>query len=142
MVRMMLTGLVVLSLLMLAMVQSVEAKATPIKGTELAKGSLDDETLAKAAPANEMITTEKDLEKLWKAWKLGDKMPTVDFKKEIVFVSTTVGSRLSPSVSLDDKGNLNLLALATRDIRPGFRYVVISVPLEGVKTINGKELPK
>jgi hypothetical protein len=29
----------------------------------------------------------------------------------------------------------------SRDLRPGLRYVIISVPKEGVKTVNGKELP-
>jgi hypothetical protein len=27
-------------------------------------------------------------------------------------------------------------------LRPGFRYVIATVPKEGVKTVNGKELPK
>jgi hypothetical protein len=39
-----------------------------------------------------------------------------------------------------DKGDLQALAIATRDLRPGFRYAVLVVPREGVKTINGKEL--
>jgi hypothetical protein len=43
---------------------------------------------------------------------------------------------------LDEKGNLKALGFASRDLVPGFRYVIISVPKEGVKTVNGKELPK
>jgi hypothetical protein len=30
----------------------------------------------------------------------------------------------------------------TKDLRPGFRYVLGVVPREGVKTVNGKDLPK
>jgi hypothetical protein len=36
---------------------------------------------------------------------------------------------------------LKVLALATRDLRPGFRYQILVVPREGVKTVNGKLLP-
>ena len=51
---------------------------------------------------------------------------------------------LSPksAVKLDDKGDLRVVALATRDIRPGFRYAIKSVSKEGIKTVDGKPLPK
>jgi hypothetical protein len=52
------------------------------------------------------------------------------------------GKLLTLSASLDETGDLKALGLATRDLRPGFRYALISVPREGVKTVNGKELPK
>jgi hypothetical protein len=141
-IRMMLVGLATLSLLMVTAVQSADEKPRRVKHSLLAKGSIEDATLAKAAPANELITMEKDLEKLWKAWKVDDNLPPVDFKKEIVFIATTSGSRLGATPLLDDKGNLSLVAIATRDLAPGFRYLILSVPLDGVKTINGKELPK
>jgi hypothetical protein len=32
------------------------------------------------------------------------------------------------------------VGIATRDLAPGFRYAVLVLPREGVKTINGKEL--
>ena len=44
--------------------------------------------------------------------------------------------------NLDDKGNLDVLGFGTRDIRPGFRYVLGIVSREGVKTVNKKDLPK
>jgi len=46
------------------------------------------------------------------------------------------------AMQVTDKGDLAVLAIATRDLRPGFRYVVSAVPREGVKTVNGKDLPK
>ena len=113
-----------------------------VKTTNKWEGSVADEKLKKEAPESGVITNAKDFEKLWTAWKLGDKVAKVDFDKELVIVSTTVGSKLSVTPKLDDKGDLKAIAVATRDLRPGFRYVVISVPREGVKTVNGKELPK
>jgi hypothetical protein len=34
------------------------------------------------------------------------------------------------------------VAISTRDLRPGFRYAIKSIPREGVKTVDGKPLPK
>jgi hypothetical protein len=102
------------------------------------KGSVADAELAKDAP--EYVADAKSLEKLWKKWGIEGKVPEVDFRKEIVIVATTVGSRLSLSARLNDQGNLEVLGIATRDIRPGFRYVLATVSREGVKTVNGKEL--
>jgi uncharacterized membrane-anchored protein YjiN (DUF445 family) len=101
-------------------------------------GSVEDENLAKDAP--EYIAEVKALEKLWKKWKVEGKQPEVDFKKEIVIVTTTVGSKLSLSARLDDKGNLEVIGAATRDIKPGFRYGIATVSRDGVKTVNDKEL--
>jgi hypothetical protein len=118
----------------------------PDKGADEPKkewsGSLDDEALQKEAPADGFIADAKAFAKLWKAWKLGDKVPDVDFKKNLAVVATTVGSKLNVTTKLGDNGDLKVLALATRDLRPGFRYQIVLVPRDGVKTVNGKELPK
>ena len=118
------------------------AAPTPLKATNTWMGSIDDEKLAKEMPENGVITNAKDFEKLVKAWKVVEKVPEVNFDKEIVLVAKTVGSKLTLKALLDEKGDLKALGLATRDLRKGFRYVIISVPKEGVKTVNGKELPK
>jgi hypothetical protein len=103
-------------------------------------GSVDDEELAKEAP--EFITEAKELEKLWKSWKLADKVPEVDFDKELVVVTTTVGSKLSLFANRDEKGNLTVGGVATQDIGPGFRYVIATLSRDGIKTVNGKELSR
>jgi hypothetical protein len=115
---------------------------TPLKATNTWMGSIDDEKLAKEMPANGVITNAEDFAKLVKAWKVAEKVPEVNFDKEIVLVGKTVGSKLTLKASLNEKGDLKALGLATRDLRPGFRYVIISVPKKGVKTVNGKKLPK
>jgi hypothetical protein len=119
---------------------SAWAEKIEVKLTKQWTGSAKDEKLAKDAP--EVITDAKTFEKLWNAWKVGDKVPEVDFTKEIVILSTTSGSKISLSASLDDKGNLSVLGAATADFGPGFRYVIATVSREGVKKVNGKELPK
>ena len=134
-----LAGLMALALLGLV-VPAAHAQKKPVKLANQWSGSVDDEKLMKDAPR--CITSKKGLEKLWKAWKITDKMPKVDFDKEIVVVEMTRGSRLRLGANLDEKGNLQVLGLGTQDLRPGFRYVIATVPKEGVKTVNGKELPK
>ena len=127
--------------LLLAPQARAEKKPAEKKAVELIKqwkGSVADADLAKDAPA--YVADAMSLEKLWKKWGVEGKVPEVDFKKEIVIVSTTVGSRLSLSANLGDKGNLEVLGVATRDLAPGFRYVIATVSREGVKTVNGKEL--
>jgi hypothetical protein len=119
----------------------VRAEKKAVKPVKEWAGSVEDENLAKDAPA--CITSAKGLENLWKAWKLADKAPEVDFTKEIVVLTTTRGSKLKFFAALDDKkGDLMVGGLGTQDLRPGFRYVIAAVSKEGVKTVNGKELPK
>lgn len=116
------------------------AQKNAVKPIKEWTGSVADENLAKDAPA--CITSAKGLENLWKAWQLADKAPEVDFTKEIVVLTTTRGSKLRLMATLDEKGNLMVGGLGTRDLQPGFRYVLATVSKEGVKTVNGKEMPK
>jgi hypothetical protein len=129
-------------LLGLALVALLAAPAlagkTAVKTTKEWAGSVADAELSKDAPA--YVADAKALEKLWKKWGVEGKVPEVDFKKEIVIVSTTSGSKLTLRPALDDKGNLEVLGLATRDLVPGFRYVIATVNREGVKAVNGKEI--
>jgi len=57
-----------------------------------------------------------------------------------VLVATTQGSILRLAPTLDEKGDLRVVGVATLDLRLGFRYVIAVVSREGVKTVNGKEL--
>ena len=108
---------------------------TPVKEWS---GSIEDPTVVSAAP--EIIVSAKEFEALWLAWKLPGPVPEVDFSSYLVAVQTTVGSRLRLSAVLEDNGNLIVLGLATRDLHPGFRYVLAVLSRTGVKTVNGKEL--
>lgn len=136
--RFLLTAL--LCTLALATGRGDDKKDAPKLTLDLA-GANDDEKLAKDAPENGVIASEKAWEKLAKAWDLKEP-PKVDFTKELLVVATTRGSKLTLNSKLDDKGDLKVLAIATRDLRPGFRYAIKSVSRDGVKTVNGKELPK
>jgi hypothetical protein len=103
-------------------------------------GSVEDENLQKDAP--QVITSAKEFEKVWKAFKAEGKVPFVDFDKFMVVAVYSSGSKLNlAGAKLDDKGNLQVLGFGTRDLRPGFRYVLGVVSNEGVLSVNGKKLP-
>jgi hypothetical protein len=105
-------------------------------------GSLEDRDLMKEAPEGGVIATQKAWEKLAKAWGIKD-APKVDFDNQILFVVTSVGSQINiGDGKLNDKGDLAISAEVTDDLRPGFRYKIKSFSRAGVKTVNGKPLPK
>lgn len=117
-----------------------EPKKEP-KATVDLFGSVEDEALKKDAPESGVVVSQKGWEKLAKAWGIKD-APKVNFEKELLVVATSVGSRLNVNGKVNDKGDLAVIGFGTRDIRPGFRYAIKSVSREGVKTVNGKDLPK
>ena len=120
---------------------SAEEKKPEKKPTVDLRGDLKDAELGKKAPPDNVIVSQKVWDALVKAWDIKDP-PKVDFEKELLVIATTVGSRLSVSGTVDDKGDLKVRAISTADIRPGLRYRIVSFSRAGVKTVNGKELPK
>ena len=133
------TFLCVIGFVMIALVSTVNAQdRKPLETLKEWRGDNPNEGLAKDSP--KFITNAKDLEKLWKAWDIKEKLPEIDFSKEILLVETTRGSRLNLKATLDEKGDLQSLGLATRDLRDGFRYVMITVNKAGIKTIAGKAI--
>ncbi|MFM8891506.1 MAG: cytochrome P460 family protein [Planctomycetia bacterium] len=118
------------------------AAPMPLAATNTWSGSIADEALVKEMPDHGVITEGASLERLAKAWGFTDDDSLVDFSKEIVIVATTKGSTLRLSASLADDGDVTALGAASRDFAPGFRYVVMSVPRSGIKTVNRRELPR
>src|SRR6516225_8927298 len=114
------------------------AQKKKVEITKKWSGSVEDEKAMKP----ECITSAKGLKTVWKAWMIEGDVPKVNFTKDIVVAVYSVGSKLNMAgANLDDKGNLDVLGFGTRDIRPGFRYVLGVVSREGVKTVNRKALP-
>ncbi len=139
MFRLLVSAMVTAFVLSIVAPADAEAQKKKVAVGKKWNGSVDDEKAMKP----DCITSAKGLEAVWKAWKIEGDMPKIDFKKDIVVAVYSVGSKLSlAGASLDDKGNLDVVGFGTRDLRPGFRYVLGVVSKEGVKTVNGKEVPK
>lgn len=110
------------------------------KPTVQLAGDLKDESLQTAAPANGVIMAQKDWDALAKAWGIKD-APKLDFTKELLVVGTWRGSVFNITPTVKD-GDLSVSAFGTKDLRPGFRWKIASVKREGIKSIQGKPLPK
>ena len=127
--------------LVLATMAAPEAAAQKkkVEVTKTWSGSVADDKLMQP----EVITNAKLFDAIWKAWKFGGEAPKIDFTKNIIVGVYSSGSQLNlAGANLDEKGNLDVLGFGTRDDRPGFRYVLGMVSRDGVKTVNGKALPK
>lgn len=134
--------LVLMSLLPGIGVYRGAAAQQEIKPIKVWKGNFPNEAdrpLMKIAP--KYITNAGQLEKLWKAWRIKEALPGVDFTKEFVCVSMGEGSGVTLSTMLGDNGNILTTSITTADIRPGFRYIIATLSRKGVKTVEGKQLP-
>lgn len=134
--RTLLGGLAVLALLV---VGTAGFGADEVKPVASYKGSVEDLDAKSKGPKGPYVENEKTLKAMWKAWGVKGKLDEIDLKKHLVLVSTTRGSRLGLTPRLED-GKLTALGFATRDLRPGFRYVIVVVNREGIKSVNGKPL--
>jgi hypothetical protein len=79
----------------------VRAESKAVKFTKEWKGSVAEEALQKDAP--KFVTDAKALETLWKLRNIEDKLPKIDFTKEIVVLGTTKGTRIRMWAKLDDR---------------------------------------
>jgi hypothetical protein len=101
-------------------------------------GSVADESIRERGV--DVVTSQKELEDLWKAWGIEEPLPLIDFNLEIALVITGNGSLLQfNSITVSDEGDLVMSHTESVDLVPGFRYALGTVKRAG---INGKELPR
>jgi len=103
-------------------------------------GDIRDEVLLREAPPAGVIVSQKQWDALVKVWAIKD-APKVDFTRDVLVVAATRGSTLdlAPVVT---NGDLVIGAKATRDLAPGFRWRVVAVKREGIKTVSGQPFPR
>jgi hypothetical protein len=100
--------------------------------------------LSKEAPKEGFLTDAKAFAKLWKAWRPDEKVPEIDFRKQVVIVTLATGGPNRPriNVTLDDDGNVKVSASSTLIGGPGFGYSIATFERKGIKTIHGKPIDK
>jgi hypothetical protein len=105
------------------------------------EGEFRDEKLKQEAPKGGVITDAEAFAKLWKAWRKGEAVPEVDFKKEfaLVAICPTKGERPVPAATLQD-GSLSVLWDAARRGQGGWGYAIVTFDRKGVKKVDGVEL--
>jgi hypothetical protein len=131
--------------------------------TQQFSGAVSDPQLEKLAPASLIVTTKADFEKMWEKWWEFGKTPEVDFKTSFVVVRTLSPAKAKPVegtegisiflMKVSPDGSAQILhgpSLETSgpDDKPkkweptkGFYWGMAVFPREGVKTVDGKELP-
>jgi len=117
-----------------------EQPAPPKKSADLMLGSVADASLSKKAPEAGAITTRAGFDRLLEDWGVKDPFE-VDFDRQLVVVATTQGSGLDLTTTVNS-GDLKVRVVGTADLKPGFRYALRRLDKTGIKTINGKPLPK
>jgi hypothetical protein len=118
-------------------------KAEELPLPRLFIGKKDNE-LWKDASKDGVIAGPKAWAKLWKTWG-GDKdAPKVDFDKEIILVAAGPGPNIIKvdDLKLNDQGDLKFRWSITERGGDGFVAKLLKVSRAGVKTVNGKALPK
>jgi hypothetical protein len=95
-------------------------------------------------PLNHFIADEKAWANLWRAYRGNEKLPKVDFDKQMIVVHVGDDPNLigydPDSLILDEEGDLKVSLIKTMVgyINPETcRYIFLLINREGVKTING-----
>lgn len=117
-------------------------KPQPVKMIDSWRGTLTNGSLRKLAPAEGFILEEETWTKLWKAWRGREATPKIDFEKQMILVFTAEGpNNVGCEPTLDAEGNVQAMAMSTLIGGPGFGYLMMCIPREGVRSINGTPLP-
>ncbi|MFM8654277.1 MAG: hypothetical protein ACKODZ_06045 [Verrucomicrobiota bacterium] len=90
---------------------------------------------------DELIKEQEAYQAAWRKLGLKESPGEVDFTQEALFLATTRGSRINLRLRDEGEGKLRVMAMATRDIRPGLRYVFGVFSKKDWKQINETLLP-
>jgi RNA polymerase sigma factor (sigma-70 family) len=118
--------------------------ATPAAGraTKEWAGRLADGELEKEMPVDGFITTKEDFAKLWGAWMGKEKLPEINFDKELVLVATFSKGRVFEILLIVGKGDAKAVVGRKAEEVQGFTFLIAVFNREGIKTIDGKPIKK
>lgn len=124
-------------------VARADEKPTPVKLVQTWSGEVKLD-VAKDAPKDGFVTEKEAFAKFWKAFRGDEKLPDVDFTKELVLVAVGKDpNKLGIGATLDAKGDLKVLVRSTLVAFQNpttAAYQFGTVPRTGIKSINGKEV--
>ena len=104
-------------------------------------GLVRDETLKKLAPVDGYVLDAKEFAKLWKAWRKDEKVPPIDFDKEVVIVTLAAGPNEPTIKATLDEGKLQITAGQALVAGKGFGYSLATFDRKGITTVRNKKLP-
>ncbi|MFZ5832108.1 MAG: hypothetical protein ACOY3P_18645 [Planctomycetota bacterium] len=114
----------------------------PVRILAQFSGKLPDTRLQKLAPENGFIVEKQQWTRLWKAWRGDEELPDIDFETDMVLVFTADGpNNVGCEPMLAQNGDVQANAMSTLIGGPGFGYLLMQIPRQGVRSVNGKPLP-
>ena len=122
-------------------VATAPARAAEPKPTDTVdlSGTVIDLDQLKALSGTGVILSQKEWERLAAAWGVKEP-PKVDFTKELLLVGTWRGTGFKFLNDMKD-GDLTTELVGDKEEKPGFRFKVISLKRDGIKSFQGKALP-
>jgi uncharacterized protein (TIGR03067 family) len=106
-------------------------------------GTIVNADLEKFKPESKLVTSQKDFDRLWKAWRGEERSPRIDFKNYFVAVETIAkpgGGIYQLRVDRNGDGSLLPYAKGTKEEFKGFSYGIALFPRSKVKTFNGQPI--
>ncbi len=129
------------SCLVLSAVGLAHAEPKAVKPNKDWTGVMKDDTQKKLAPKDGFIVEAKEFEKLWKAWRTDEKLPEIDFTKEVVVVTLASGPNYPRISAKLDEGTLEINAISTLIGGEGFGYSIATFDRKGITKVGTKKLP-
>lgn len=116
-----------------------QAEGGEIKPVQEWRGRIN-RFLTAPEPARGYLASQAELDKLWEKWQISGKSPQVDFKAHLVLVRTCNCSHIWIAPLLNDQGDLQIQVTITKDLRDDTAYVMVLIPRQGIRTVEGKPL--
>ncbi len=104
----------------------------------------EDNDLWRAMPSSGFIAGSMAWAELWTAWNGEKELPEIDFEQELILVAGGPGPNFIKifTLELDEAGDLKFVWSITQRGGDGFVATLWKIKREGIKSVNGKELPK
>jgi len=119
---------------------TARAEDREVKAAQTWTGLLDEKKLTEAAPAKGYLADAAEWKKLWEAWRPGEKLSEVDFKRQLVLVNLTGMYPVRHALKLTAEGDLKVQLNPMVPPKPGFGYGIAVVERAGIKSISGKAI--
>jgi RNA polymerase sigma factor (sigma-70 family) len=121
-----------------------ESKAVPIQQSW--EGILPKRRLIKESPPDGFVVEAEAWAKMWRAWRGKEKIPAIDFDRQLAIILTVSGpNRIqAPVLRIDAAGNVRVSLPASTSLPDDGRigYRILLIDRTGVQSVNGRSIFK
>src|SRR5215208_1055073 len=91
---------------------------------QLEDGNLKQKPVDRLFTADGFITNKEDFAKHWKAWMGKEKLPEIDFDKDLVVVASSSKGRVFEILLIEEKGDAKTIAGSRAAEVKGFTFMI------------------